>query len=98
MATRGSNRVQSHAMPFGSDKHVRYMKNNKSPGSDCFTAKFFQFLYLQLGAFIVKSLNNGFVKSDLSSAQKEGVIISVAKEDKTNELLKNPSGGLSLYC
>ena len=53
---------------------LKNMKNNKSPGSDGFIVeflKFFCFVFLrQLGAFVVKSLNNGFRKGELSSTQK----------------------------
>ena len=45
---------------------LKNMKNNKSPGSDGFTAEFFKFFWLQLGAFVVKSLNNGFRNSELA--------------------------------
>ena len=51
------------------------LKNNKSPGSHGFTAEFVKLFLLQLGTFVVKSLNNGFMKSELSPTQKEGVII-----------------------
>ena len=68
---------------------LKNMKNNKSPGSDGFTAEFFKFFWLQLGAFVVKSLNNGFMKSELSSTQKEGVIICIPKGDKAKDLIKN---------
>ena len=65
------------------------MKNHQSPGSDGFTAKFFQFFWLQLGAFVVKSLNDGFRKGKLSSTQKEGVIICIPKGDKPKDLITN---------
>ena len=63
---------------------LQNMKHNKSPGSDGFTAEFF---WLQLGAFVVKSLNNGFRNSELSSTQKDGVIICKPKGDKAKYLI-----------
>ncbi|WP_419584615.1 hypothetical protein, partial [Thiolapillus sp.] len=67
---------------------LKNMKNNKSPGSDGFTVEFFKFFWLQLGAFIVNSLNDGFRKGELSSTQKEGVIICIPKGNKDKQLLK----------
>ena len=51
--------------------------------------KSFKFFGLQLGAFVVKSLNDGFRKGELSSTQKEGVIICIPKGDKPKDLIKN---------
>ncbi|WP_419635460.1 reverse transcriptase domain-containing protein, partial [Thiolapillus sp.] len=42
-----------------------------------------------MGAFIVNSLNDGFRKGELSSTQKEGVIICIPKGNKDKQLLKN---------
>ena len=61
---------------------LKNMKNNKSPGSDGFTVEFFKFFWRHLGAFVVKSLNNGFRKGELSSTQKEGIIICIPKGNK----------------
>ena len=41
------------------------------------------------GAFVAKSQNNGFMKSELSSTQKEGVIICIPKGDKAKDLIEN---------
>ena len=65
------------------------MKNCKSPGSDGFTAEFFKFFWLQLGSFVAISLNDGFRKGELSTTQKEGVIICIPKGDKSKDLIKN---------
>ena len=65
------------------------MKNYESPGSDGFTADFVKFFWLQLGSFVVRSLNDGFRKGELSTTQKEGVIICIPKGDKSKDLIKN---------
>ena len=44
---------------------------------------------MQLGSFVVSSLNNGFRKGELSTTQKEGVIICIPKRDKSKDLIKN---------
>ena len=61
----------------------------KSPGSDGFAAEFFKFFWLQLGSFIVRSLNDGFRKGELLTTQKEGVIICIPKGDKSKDVIKN---------
>ena len=68
---------------------LKNMKNYKSPGSDGFTAEFFKFFWLQLGSFVVRSLNDGFRKGELSTTQKDGVIICIPKGDKSKDLIKN---------
>ncbi|WP_419629518.1 hypothetical protein, partial [Thiolapillus sp.] len=77
---------------------LKNMKNNKSPGSDGFTVEFFKFFWLQLGAFIVNSLNDGFRKGELSSTQKEGVIICIPKGNKDKQLLKKLETNLTSKC
>ena len=64
------------------------LKNMKKYKSG-FTAEFFKFFWLQLGSFVVRSLNDGFRKGELSTTQKEGVIICIPKGDKSKDLIKN---------
>ena len=68
---------------------LKQMKNNKSPGSDGFTVEFFKVFWLQIGEFVIRSLNDGFNKRELSSTQKEGIIICIPKSDKEKDLIKN---------
>ena len=68
---------------------LKNMKNNKSPGSDGFTAEFFKFFWLDLGDFIVRSLNYGYQSGELSTTQKEGVITCIPKGGKDKQHLKN---------
>ena len=44
---------------------------------------------MQLGSFVVRSLNDCFRKGELSTTQKEGVIICIPKGDKSKDLIKN---------
>ena len=55
------------------------MANNCSPGSDGFTAECFQVFWGKLGHFILRSLNYGYMKGELSVTQKEGIITSIPK-------------------
>ena len=68
---------------------LKNMKNNKSPGSDGFTIEFFKFFWKDIGKFLVRAINYSFVKGEMSSTQKEGVIICIPKGDKDKQLLKN---------
>ena len=68
---------------------LKNMNHSKRAGLDGFTAEFFKIFWLQLGAFVVKSLNTGFRKSELLSTQKEGVIICIPKGDKATHLITN---------
>ena len=68
------------------------IKITKALGSDGFTAEFLKFFRLQLGFFVVRSLNDGFRKGELSTTQKEGVIICIPKGDKSKDLIKITGG------
>ena len=68
---------------------LKNMKNDKSPGSDGYTVEFFKVFWGQLGQFILRSLNEGFRKGELSNTQKEGVIICIPKVDKPRNFIKN---------
>ena len=43
---------------------------------------------MQLGFFVVRSLNDGFSKGELSTTQKE-VIVCIPEGDKPKDLIKN---------
>ena len=68
---------------------LKNMKNDKSPGTDGFTVNFFKFFWKDLGNFIIRSLNEGFVEGKMSISQREGIITCIPKGDKPREFLKN---------
>lgn len=68
---------------------LKSMPNGKSPGTDGMTVDFFKFFWKQMGVFVVRSLNEGFTKGEMSITQKEGLIICLPKGDKPREYLKN---------
>ena len=41
---------------------LKNMKNNKSPGSDGYTAEFFKFFWKDLSTIIVRAVNGAFLK------------------------------------
>ena len=68
---------------------LKAMKNNRSPGSDGFSAEFFKIFWKYLGHFIVRSVNYGFIKGDLSITQREGIITCIPKGNKPRHLITN---------
>lgn len=68
---------------------LKGMKNNKSPGSDGFTAEFFKFFWSDLSQFIEKSFQYSFKKGMLSNVQSQGIISILPKGNKPREFLKN---------
>ena len=68
---------------------LKRMKNNKSPGSDGFTADFFKFFWIDVGKFVFRSVNYGYQQRKMSVTQRQGVITCIPKEGKSKEFLKN---------
>lgn len=68
---------------------LKNMANNKSPGSDGFTAEFFKVFWKNIGHFIVHSLNHGYEIGELSCTQKQGIITCIPKEGKSKFHLSN---------
>ena len=68
---------------------LKTMKNNKSPGSDGFTAEFFKVFWKKIGVFVIRALNDAFRKGELSCVQREGIITCIPKEDKPRQYIKN---------
>ena len=68
---------------------LKNMKNFKSPGPDGFTVEFFKFFFCDLGIFLVRSINEGFLKGKLSVTQRQGTITCIPKEGKSKRLIKN---------
>ena len=50
---------------------IKQMKNDKSPGSDGFTAKFLKFFFTDLGTFMIQSINYGFYSSQMLVTQRQ---------------------------
>ena len=67
---------------------LKNMKNDNSPGLDGFTVEFFKFFWIDIGCFILKSLNYGYCTGSLSITQKQGVITCIPKPNKSRFNLK----------
>ena len=68
---------------------LKNMKNNKRPGLDGFTKEFFKFFWVDIGAFILRSINYGYQNESLSITQKQGLITYLPKPNKSRLSLKN---------
>ena len=68
---------------------LKGMQNDKSPGTDGMTVNFFKFFWKDIGGFVVRSINEGFKRGEMSITQKEGIIVCLPKEEKPREYLKN---------
>ena len=68
---------------------LKNMKNSKSPGMDGFTADFFNFFWIILGNFILKSVNYAYKNGSLSVTQNQGIITCIPKPNKPRQFLKN---------
>lgn len=68
---------------------LQNMKPDKSPGISGFTAEFFKTFWKQIGQFVLRSLNFGFIHGELSITQRQGLITCIPKENKAKQFLKN---------
>ena len=68
---------------------LKNMKNNKSPGLDGFTVEFYKFFWIDIGQYILRSLNYGYHTGSLSITQKQGVITCIPKPNKSRMNQKN---------
>ena len=67
---------------------LKAMSNNRSPGSDGFSAEFFKMFWKKIGYFIIRSINYGFIKGELSVTQREGIITCIPKDNKLRHFIK----------
>ena len=65
------------------------MKNNKSPGLDGFTVEFLKFFWIDIGQFILRSINYGYRTGSLSITQIQGILTCIPKPNKSRTTLKN---------
>ena len=68
---------------------LKNMKNDKSPGSDGFTAEFLKNIWIDLHYFILRSINYSYSIIEMSNTQKLGVITCIPKPNKPKHFLKN---------
>jgi hypothetical protein len=64
-------------------------KNNKSPGSDGYTAEFVKNFWRDIGYFLLRSINYAYTNNTFSITKKQGVITCLPKPGKPRNTLKN---------
>ncbi len=70
-------------------KALKDFKNNKSPGTDGFTAEFYKFFWVDIKELVVNSLNFGYSIGNLSIEQSRGIISLLPKKYKDKLYLNN---------
>lgn len=68
---------------------LKLFKNDKSPGTDGFTAEFFKFFWSDIGSYIFNSFKCSLDSGILSHSQTQGIISILPKGQKPREYLKN---------
>ena len=62
------------------------MSNNKNPGTDGFTTEFFKVFWKQIGNFIVRSINFGSTKGEVSVTQNNVLLHVCLRKEKSKFL------------
>ena len=70
------------------EKTLGMMKNNKTPGNDGLTVEFYRCFWKYIGPLVVDSFNFSYEYGQLSSSQRQAVIVLLDK-GKDRTLLKN---------
>ena len=65
------------------------MKNCKTPGNDGLTKQFFVCFFNQLCKILVSTLNYSFDHGEMSTSQKQAIIVLIQKKDRDSRLIKN---------
>ena len=70
-------------------KALQLLPNNKSPGSDGFTTKFYKFFWKDIKEWLFEGFNYSFENKLLSSFQRMGILNLLPKKDKHLRYLAN---------
>jgi hypothetical protein len=89
LSEENKNQIEGLLSYNAAANSLRKMKNDKSPGPDGFTTNFFKFFFRDIGDFLVRSINYGFLNDSLSVTQRQGVITCIPKDGKPKRFLKN---------
>ena len=70
-------------------KSLKSMENNKSPGNDGQSKKFYECFWDGIKNPLLASIHRAFVNQELSSYQKQAVMKMLGKKDKDKRFIKN---------
>ena len=65
------------------------MKNDKSPGIDGFPVEFFNIFWGRIKFVVLRALNEGYEKGEMSETLKYAVITCIPKGTKPRNIFKN---------
>jgi exonuclease III len=68
---------------------LKSCSNNKSPGTDGFSAEFYKFFWKDIKCYLTNALNFNYINNKLSITQREGLITLIPKKEKDTLLIKN---------
>ena len=68
---------------------IKFMKNNKTPGTDGLPCEFYKIFWNDLKVFLLKSYNEAFENVKLSIYQTQGIITCLPKGQKPRQHLQN---------
>ena len=65
------------------------MENCKTPGNDGLTKEYYICFFKQLGRLLVSTLNYSFYHGEMSTSQRQAIIVLIQKKDRDSRLIKN---------
>ena len=68
---------------------LKFDEKRKSPGSDGLTKEFYICFFEEINQFLIEALNESFNIGQLSTSQRQAVIILIEKKDKDKRMIKN---------
>ena len=68
---------------------LQTMGNNKSPGNDGLSRKFYVRFFNEIHSYLLQALNSSFREGQLHSSQRQPVIVLIEKKGKDKPFLKN---------
>ena len=64
-------------------------ENGNSPGNNGLTKEFYVCFFDEINQFLIEALNESFNIGQLSTSQRQAVIILIEKKDKDKRMIKN---------
>lgn len=71
------------------EKAIQSMKNNKSSGSDGFTAEFYKTFFPKIAELLLESFNHSYREGSLNSEQRRGIMSLIPKKGKDRRTVGN---------
>ena len=85
-------RASTYDTPFNTNEYfraLRQMSNNKAPGDDGLSVKFYKTFWNDLKQSFTECMNENLRKQEMTSSQKRSIIKLIEKKNKDRALIKN---------